>query len=399
MKKNTIQVKAFLNKSNGITQSPSIILDNLGIISKPPKPYLYITIFILWSVVLFCVGPFYFDQLGATDSFASLSTFLVTVVVWFYGACHIGYWVFVLIHKYFSKKPERELAQLTSLEQPSVAILYKTCDDFLEASLRSCLNQEYSNYTIYILDTSTQAEVIKKIDKFVENIPRKIHVIRNWNGNILETENLNNIINEYISESYFAITTANEILPNRFLPKLVNIIGADDACGFVQANRRVKFRKRLLLLKSLLGIIDIQNTYFQPLRNDYGFVVFRGQGGVVRTQCWQEIGGFPITAKEHIGFSVRIRERKYRGRFVEDVVCFEYLNKNVNFFGIRRKNWLPKPLQSIRTKLLRFFRAKHMTWTEKLDMIFQYINGRTMMLFLIFIFMINVLLFFFGGIE
>ena len=46
----------------------------------------------------------------------------------------------------------------TPADVPAVALLYTTCNDFVEQSLLSCLRQDYRNFSLYILDDSSDPE-------------------------------------------------------------------------------------------------------------------------------------------------------------------------------------------------------------------------------------------------
>jgi len=378
MKRNVVDMNSIFDGASRDTPSKPIVLDNLGIISKPPRSYLHITIFILWIIVLVWVIPQLLNPIGVGYNIPStiVGIFLnfLIVIIWLYGTCHIGYLLFVVIYKYFCKKPERELAQLTSLDQPPVAIIFKNCNDFLEASILSCLKQEYSNFKIYILNESKDESIIKKIDRFAEKYSKKICVIHRGIENGVLTENMNSFLEHYVTEPYFAITNAGEILPNHFLSKLINVIGSDDACGFVQANYHLNTKKKNVLRRSLYRALNVHRTYYLALRNDFGFVMFRGHGAILSTRCWQETGGFPNMVNENFGFAINAREKRFRGRFVKDVICVENFPKYFKLCRARKGNWIRLVYEFFGTKLLWLAKAKNITWQEKLDLIFQTLN-------------------------
>ena len=66
--------------------------------------------------------------------------------------------------------------------------------------------------------------------------------------------------------------------------------------------------------------------------------MFLGHGALLRRKCWEEVGGFPHIVSEDLGFAIEIREKGYRGRFVEDVVCYEDFPDTVRAFRIRHMN-------------------------------------------------------------
>ncbi|RLD28082.1 MAG: hypothetical protein DRI70_03930, partial [Bacteroidetes bacterium] len=318
MRETTIELDGLAQDASEKILENTGVFSNTGIISKAPKPHLYISIFTIWVSSLLWFGPRLLGLLDMAYSIPSLITMVLFILfigfAWLYGFYNIGIMIFVFIYKKFSKKPEKELVQLTLVEQPAVAILYTTCNDFLEESVLSCIEQSYSNFKVYILDDSSDDKIKSEIDSFSQRFPDRAIVVRRENREGFKAGNMNNALEKYITEPYFAIADADEILPTDFLSKLVNVIESDDACGFVQANHKANIRENSALSKSLGVGVDIHWKYYQPFRNDYGFVMFLGHGALLRTKCWKEIGGFPHIVSEDLGFAIHAREKGYRGR-------------------------------------------------------------------------------------
>lgn len=400
MENATIQLKG--NARHFVKRNErSAVIDNKGIISKAPKPYLYLSIFFVWILSAIWFGP---RLLGLLDmaynipSFITMTLFILFIgFAWLYGFYNVGIMVFVFIYKFFSKKPERELVSLTLTAQPDVAILYTTCNDFLEESVVSCLEQDYKNYKVYILDDSSDQEIKNQIDNFADSFPERTQVIRRANREGFKAGNMNNALENYITEPYFAIADADEILPPDFLKKLINVIESDDACGFVQANHRANIKESSALSKSLGVGVDIHWKYYQPFRNDYGFVMFLGHGALLRTKCWKEIGGFPHIVSEDLGFAIHAREKGYRGRFVEDVICLEDFPDDMRSFRIRHMKWTRGTCEFLATKFKWLVKARNITWTEKLDILFPTLNLPLTLVYFLFMIVANLLLPYFFG--
>ena len=150
MRETTIPIAGLNQNVHAESINDASVLTNTGIISKPPKPHLYLSIFTVWLASLFWFGPRLIgllDMAYSGPSFITMALFILFIgFAWLYGFYNVGIMIFVFIYKYFSKKPEKELVQLTLTEQPPVAILYTTCNDFVEASVLSCVQQYYSNF-------------------------------------------------------------------------------------------------------------------------------------------------------------------------------------------------------------------------------------------------------------
>ncbi|MCB0638540.1 MAG: glycosyltransferase, partial [Lewinella sp.] len=373
-----------------------------GRLSQPPKPWLYISIVAAWLLALVWYQPRLWALLDASYSWGSylaLLTFILFIdFAWLYGFYNVGVVIFAFIHRRFSVKPEQALTKATLLDYPAVAILYTTYNDFVEESVLSCVQQDYPNYTVYILDDSTSPAYQAQVDAFAGRFPERVQVVRRPDRKAFKAGNMNHgLANFATEEPYFAIADADEILPTDFLSKLVPVMEADPMCGFAQANHRANPNSQSRLAKSLGVGIDIHWQWYQPLRNDYGFVMFLGHGALLRRRCWEEIGGFPDIVSEDLGFAIHIREQGYRGRFVEDVICYEDFPDTVRAFRIRHMKWTRGTSEFLKQKMKWLLQARNISWTEKLDILFPTLNLPLTLVYFLFMVNANLLLPYFFG--
>ncbi|NUQ24635.1 MAG: glycosyltransferase [Saprospiraceae bacterium] len=369
--------------------------------AKAPRPTLYVGIFAAWLAAAIWFQPrllLLLDMAYNPASTLALWAFILFInFAWLYGIYNIGVVLFAIYYNRFGKqKSVTPTAVLT--EYPPVAILYTTCNDFVEESVVSCVRQDYPNYTVYILDDSSDEAYKRQVDEFAARYSGLVQVIRRPDRKGFKAGNLNHGLSVAATqEPYFAIADADEILPTDFLSKLVAVMEADPSCGFAQANHRANPYSTSSLSKSLGVGIDIHWKWYQPLRNDYGFVMFLGHGALLRRKCWEETGGFPDIVSEDLGFAIHVREQGYRGRFVEDVVCYEDFPDNVRAFRIRHMKWTRGTSEFLSKKMGWLLKAKNISCTEKLDILFPTLNLPLTLLY--FAFMINanlVLPYFFG---
>ncbi|HMQ46101.1 MAG TPA: glycosyltransferase family 2 protein [Saprospiraceae bacterium] len=373
-----------------------------GSLSYPPKPWLYLSIFAFWIAALIWFQPRLWGLLEIAYSPASRLALLAFIFfidfAWLYGTYNVCVVLFALIYKYSSRRPEKALAQASLTKFPPIAILYTTYNDFVEESVLSCVHQDYPDFTVYILDDSTDAYYQNLVDDFARQNSDRVVVVRRPDRKAFKAGNMNHALSRVATEEpYFAIADADEILPPDFLSKLVPVIEADPQCGFVQANHRANPQADSSLAQDLGIGIDIHWKWYQPLRNDYGFVMFLGHGALLRRKCWEEIGGFPDIVSEDLGFAIQIRERGYRGRFVEDVICFEDFPDSVRAFRIRHMKWTRGTSEFLKKQMGWLLKAKNITWTEKLDILFPTLNLPLTLVY--FMFMVNanlILPYFFG---
>ncbi len=369
--------------------------------AKAPKPTLYIGIFATWLATVIWFQPrllMLLDMAYSPGSRLALWAFILFInFAWLYGIYNIGVVLFALFYNRFGKQ-KNAAATVELTDYPAVAILYTTCNDFVEESVVSCVRQDYPNYTVYILDDSSDDTYKQRVDEFAARYAGLVKVVRRPDRKGFKAGNMNHGLSEVATqEPYFAIADADEILPPDFLGKLVAVMEADPSCGFAQANHRANPYSTSPLSKSLGVGIDIHWKWYQPLRNDYGFVMFLGHGALLRRKCWEEIGGFPDIVSEDLGFAIHVREKGYRGRFVEDVVCYEDFPDTVRAFRIRHMKWTRGTSEFLSKKMGWLLKARHISWTEKLDILFPTLNLPLTLLY--FAFMINanlVLPWFFG---
>lgn len=370
-------------------------------ISNKPRPGLYLTILITWVIALIWFHPRLLMLLGMaydTSSWIALVFFIGFIeFAWLYGIYNVTVVLFSLIYKYLWRDKDigiaaANVATLSPDITPAVAILYTTCNDFVEASARSCVEQQYENYTVYLCDDSSDPAFQARVDTFAATYPDRIRVIRRADRAGFKAGNMNHALRQFaIKEPFFAIADADEILPPDFLQQLTPIIASDPSCGFLQANHRANPQANSRMARALGIGIDIHWQWYQPLRNKFGFVMFLGHGALLRRSCWEEIGGFPHIVSEDLGFAIRIREKGYRGRFVENVICYEDFPDTVRAFRIRHMKWTRGTCEFLAKEAIPLLRSQTITWMEKLDILFPTLNLPLTLLY--FLFMVNANLF------
>ena len=386
-----------------LTPITSKWIDNSGMISRAPKPTMFISIFSIWILAILWYHPrlWALMEMASTPmSQIALGLFIIFIeFAWLYGIYNIMVLVFAFIYKYTSKKPQEALSELRLSRYPEVAILYTTCNDFVQASVESCIKQDYPNYRLYILDDSSDDFYKQQVDDFAARHPERITVVRRPDRKGFKAGNMNHGLTHFAHEPYFAIADADEILPEDFLSKLVPIMEADDRCGFVQANHQVNPDSDSALSKTLGRGIDIHWRYYQPYRNDYGFVMFLGHGALLRRKAWEEIGGFPDIVSEDLGFAIHAREKGYRGRFLQNVICYEDFPDTVRSFRVRHMKWTRGTSEFLHKKFKWLINAKNITWAEKLDILFPTLNLPLTFVYLFFMVVANLFIPYLFGIR
>lgn len=338
------------------------------------KPWLFAFIFGAWALSLVWFGPRLFQFVAGAEG--TVATFVLgyfavfTPIAWLYGLYNVGVVLFAWIHRRFSERPEAMIVQ----QQPPVAILYTTCNDFVPASAQSCLDVDYENFKLYICDDSSRDQAKAAVDKFAAKHSDSVVVIRREDRSGFKAGNLNHALAEYVREPYFAVVDADEIVPANFLRTLVAYLVNDPDCGFVQANHRCEETTSTRLQEDMRIGIDVHWKWYQPLRNKFGFVMFLGHGALLRRSCWEDVGGFDEIVSEDLAYAISIRELGYYGVFAEDVVCTEAFPETVRAFRVRHVKWTRGTCEFLHHWTGRILKSRNIPLIEKLDILFPTAN-------------------------
>lgn len=360
-----------------------------------PKPWQYLFIVVAWIASVAWFHPRLaglLDLADTTFAYSALLFFILfTEVAWLYAFFNVSVIVFGTIYRW-RHRPAKPTGEL-SANPPAVAILYTTANDFVEASAASCVRQDYPNYTVYILDDSSDPAFRAMVDAFAERHRERVQVVRRADRRGFKAGNLNNgLTNVATTEPYFALVDADEILPEDFLRRTVPTLEADETIGFVQCNHRSNPESTSPLAKYMGVGIDIHWRWYQPLRNRYGFVMLLGHGAVIRRECWQAAGGFPNLVSEDLAFALAVRKLGWRGYFEEDVVCFEDFPETVRAFRVRHMKWTRGTCEFLQKEMRSMLRSKEISLVEKCDILFPTLNLPLSLFYFLFVVDANIVL-------
>lgn len=374
--------------------APSALGDAAARHIAPRSGHMYVSILVAW---LSCIAWFHPRLVGIMDiaagpvTTAALGFFVVfTEIAWLYGLYNIAVIVFAWVDRRLPAREKPTARRRGGIETP-VAILYTTCNDFVEFSALSCVKQDYPLFRVYILDDSSDPLYRRRIDRFAAAHPGRVQVVRRPQRKGFKAGNLNYALGHVVEEALFAIADADEILPRDFLSTLVPRLEGDPNCGFIQANHAAN-PSATSALEQDMGIgVDIHWKWYQPLRNRFGFVMFLGHGALLRTRCWKRSGGFPELVSEDLAYALTIREQGYYGTFAEDVVCYEDFPSTVRSFRVRHVKWTRGTCEFLCHRLLPLLRSRRISLTEKIDVLVPTLNLPLTLCY--FAFMVNAGLF------
>jgi membrane glycosyltransferase len=359
-----------------------------------PKPHFYLTVLSLWVAAVMWFHPHLavLPDLGRTLwAKAALWFFVLFIdVAWAYAAYNVavigfGTW-------YRRRAARGGSLPVCGTERPPVALLYTTCNDFVESAALSCVVQRYAQHRVYILDDGSDPAHRARIDTFAAAYPGRVQIVRREDHRAYKAGNLNYALANVAREPFFALIDADEILPPDFLETLVPRLLALPDCGFIQANHRCNPHTPSALARDLGPGVDSHWRWYHPLRNDYGFVMLLGHGALIRRQTWLDAGGFPELVSEDLAFALRAREAGWRGRFADDVICYEEFPEDVRAFRVRHMKWTRGTCEFLSRETGRLLRSRRVSWIEKIDILLPTLNLPLSFLFFLFVLDANLVL-------
>lgn len=141
----------------------------------------------MFGLILFCWGcaVLYFNPrllallVGPENILAKSAIIAFTLLLdlfWFYAFYHL---IIILFSYSIKKTPlHSPLNEPDKLNNPAVALLYATCNDFKEEAVLSYFALEYPNFHTFILDDSNEKDYKRRIDSFASRYKEKVTLIR-----------------------------------------------------------------------------------------------------------------------------------------------------------------------------------------------------------------------------
>jgi cellulose synthase/poly-beta-1,6-N-acetylglucosamine synthase-like glycosyltransferase len=360
------------------------------------RPAMYLVIFGAWFLSVVWFHPRLMALLsladGAVQTGAVLFFIIFTELAWLYGYYNVGVVLFALRYRRRRRRVGVRMPPPLALPPPAVALLYTTSNDFVEESAASCLGQRYPDFTLYLLDDSSDPAYRARVDAFAGRHPDRVRVVRRPDRRGFKAGNINHgLAAAAVHEPVFALVDADEILPPDFLRRMLPQLLGEERCGYVQANHRSNPAGRGALKRAVGVGIDIHWKWYHPLRNRYGFVMLLGHGAVIRRRVWQEIGGFPEIVSEDLAFSLRARQHGWYGVFVEDVICLEEFPEDIRAFRVRHMKWTRGTCEFFAREMWPALKARRMPLVEKLDVLFPALSLPLALVYFLFVIDANVL--------
>jgi len=364
---------------------------------EQPSSAMFFTIFVLWIGLNTCFANRYLSlvvsQCGVLTKAVALMIVSWLILTTFYACFHIVSFVFSFI---LSINPQRVLPTLSNV--PPVAIFYTCMNDMNSTSVKGCLSQDYHDFTVYILDDSTAAEELERIDALKREYGGKLKIVRRTIRKGFKAGNLNNAL-KFCGHKfkYFCVVDADEVIPSTFLRDLVSVAESYENVGFVQAGHTQYSDSQYGYLTG--DGIDLHWSYFLPARNRFGFVHFYGHGALLSVEAVQSVGGFPEVVSEDIALAAKLRQAGYRGYFASHIKSIEECPRSYEAFRRRNNRILSGTLQFLVSYYPAFWKSREVSAVEKIDVLVSASVMYLPVLFLAFLLTLNGCIFFMSKVS
>ena len=338
------------------------------------RPTLYLVMVGVWLLILAGSVPSFWRTFIGLDSILAkvlIVPFTVCLVLfWFYGVYHLVFLVF----SYIGRLDVGARARALTKDKPystKVAIIYTTYNDFNREAALTCLNQDYPNYNVFLLDVSTNPDMRKLVDAFHEEFASSTTLVRLQPRQGFKARSLNDTLRTAVGDEYefFAVCDADNYWPADFLSCTVPYFLLDERVGFVQATPTISGHSEGEFTKEFETAIEASWALHQRPRGRYGLLMCMGHSVVVRREAWEKAGGYPEIVQEDTAFTMSLRRHGYYGLFAPEVLCGEEFPEDFSRCRRRQFRLVQADTEILSTQMPRFLRNKGVSFIEKLDLL------------------------------
>ena len=306
-------------------------------------------------------------------AFLNICVRALTFSFLFYSIYHLTALIFVLLHK---RSPKPVFPSL-ELDIP-VGIIMTVCDDFKKQSAMTILEQDYSNFHLYICDDSSEPSIHAEIDGFRKSHPHKITVIRRSGRRGFKAGSLNDALKSgIIKEPLLLLVDADEELEPYHLRSLVAEF-VSKRPAFLQASHQAPEHSATAFQQVLSPSVFVYWTVYEQARNRYGFPLFLGHGVLFPRTLVEELGGFDeTTTSEDIEFSYKLAfdDQQRRGWVSHYTFAIEEVPRSLQHYQRRFCRWMKQDLiLALRVVPKIFSRHVRLSLIERLDLIIKQLH-------------------------
>lgn len=335
---------------------------------------LYLVIAGIWLLILAGSAPSFWRTFSGLDSLLAKGLFVpfagCLALFWFYGVYHSV----LLVFSYMGRPDLGARAQALAKDKPfspKVAIIYTTYNDFNSQAALTCLNQDYPNYQVFLLDVSTNPDMRKRVDAFQEEFAPATTLVRLQPRQGFKARSLNDTLKTAVGDDYefFAVCDADNFWPSDFLSRTIPYFLLDERIAFVQANPTNSGRSEGKFTKDFGVAVDASWALHQRARDRYGLLMCMGHSVVVRREAWEKAGGYPEIVQEDTAFTMSLRRHGYYGLFAPEVLCGEEFPEDFGRCRRRQFRLVQADTEILSTQMPKYLKDKNISFIEKIDLL------------------------------
>lgn len=348
------------------------------------KPTVYLIILSVWSVctilLFLACGTIVYRFLSGSELSAKTVTVSVLLIA---NAVMLAYmwlgsvkdfmfsFLFLCRKKRILAKYDKIIGQEVDLTNPpKVLLLYCTCNDFNAEALKACMAQDYPNFETVILDDSTKAEYLQKIDAFAKNTGATL--VRRKDKTGFKAGNLNSYLQGKTNYDYFVVLDSDERIPQNYIKEVLKYYAYSKKVGVVQASHKATEGSNLF--QNLMGLsVKSNGKICQVMKNFYGSNALIGHGMTISRACYQKTGGFPQVVAEDISFAIDVKNSGYQVVYAPNIVCEEEFPLDYLCLKKRQAKWVQGNVEFIK-KYNADIKNSKMSWYERLDIKLSHYN-------------------------
>ena len=205
---------------------------------------------------------------------------------------------------------------MSTINNPKVSIIMGiyNCEDTLEASIKSIINQTYKNWELIMCDDCSSDNTFNIAKKYAKEYPSKIKVIKN-EKNLTLGPTLNRCI-ELVEGKYIARQDGDDLSDSQRIEKQVR---------FLQENKEFDLVGTSMSVFDENGIYGVRNLKEIPQGEDLmKGSVFAHATVLIKTEAMKSLNGYSMEDSrrqvEDYDLWFRFFEKKYKGYNLQEAL-------------------------------------------------------------------------------
>ena len=286
--------------------------------------------------------------------------------------------IFYFMSLYILNNKKEEADAETNEPLPFVTVQIPTFNEL--AAIRcaeSCLNFSYpkDKYEILIGDDSNKPEISKKLKEFADK-HSMVEVIKRESNIGYKPGNLNNML-KHSKGSIIVIFDSDFIPETDFLPRIVKPLMTDEKIAAVQARWRLINSDQNLV--SALGTAIVSTCHYITIPFVYKrrkITLLCGSAEAVRKDILIKLGGWENgNLTEDIEFSLRLLEKGYRIKYLDDLECDSEVPFTLKDLYKQQMRWAYGVIYSWKKHFFSIVKSKHLNFKDKLYLQCIFLSG------------------------